>query len=150
MARVPLYAAYSANLDPDRMGARAPRSPLWSTGWLEGWRLTFGGGHARPGGALPTVVEHPGSSVFVAVYDVCEWDEPHVAGGDEAGSAAYTRIRVRVRTLLDGDATAWAHVLDDYEGGLPTPERLGRLADAAGKAGAPASYIADLLSRPTA
>ena len=38
-----LYAAYASNLDPAQMRERCPESPLASSGWLEGWRLTFGG-----------------------------------------------------------------------------------------------------------
>ena len=38
-----LYAAYGTNLDPARMGERCPPSPLRATGWLIGWRLSFGG-----------------------------------------------------------------------------------------------------------
>ena len=35
------YAAYGSNLDPGRMRAYCPQSPMVGTGWLEGWRLTF-------------------------------------------------------------------------------------------------------------
>ena len=38
-----LYAAYGSNMDPRQMLARAPYSPQRGTGWLMGWRLTFGG-----------------------------------------------------------------------------------------------------------
>ena len=38
-----LYAAYGSNLDPEQMLERAPASPAHGTGWLIGWRLTFGG-----------------------------------------------------------------------------------------------------------
>ena len=38
-----LYAAYASNLDARQMSRRAPHSPLRGTGWLDGWRLTFGG-----------------------------------------------------------------------------------------------------------
>src|SRR6185437_767495 len=37
------YAAYGSNLDPARMRAYCPYSPMIGTGWLEGWRLTFAG-----------------------------------------------------------------------------------------------------------
>lgn len=48
-----LYAAYAGNLDARLMSRRAPHSPLRATGWLNGWRLTFGGdtwGLPWPGG----------------------------------------------------------------------------------------------------
>jgi hypothetical protein len=38
-----LYAAYASNMDPAQMALRCPHSPQRSTGWLAGWRLTFGG-----------------------------------------------------------------------------------------------------------
>src|SRR5690242_15868669 len=56
------YAAYGSNLDPDQMTSRCPHSPLRSTGWLNGWRITFGGDGWD--GPLPTVVEDPDSQVY--------------------------------------------------------------------------------------
>ncbi|RCV49671.1 gamma-glutamylcyclotransferase family protein [Marinitenerispora sediminis] len=147
---MPLYAAYGSNLDPEIMAKRAPHSPLWSTGWLAGWRLTFGGGGSEWGGALTTLVEDSGSSVFVALYDVPACDEPLLDSWEGTDNGVYSRIRVRVRTLLDGDATAWVYVLNDYEGGLPSALSLGAIADAAEKAGAPAAYVAELRGRPCA
>ena len=67
---VPLYAAYGSNLDPARMAQRCPHSPLRGTGWLMGWRLTFGGEEHGWDGALATIVEDPASQVFVTLYDV--------------------------------------------------------------------------------
>ena len=52
------------------MGERCPHSPLQTTGWLTGWRLTFGGEDLGWDGALSTIVEDPIEQVFVAVYDV--------------------------------------------------------------------------------
>ena len=69
-----LYAAYGSNLDPAQMLLRCPHSPQRGTGWLEGWRLTFGGEDIGWDGALATVVEDPGSRVFVVLYDVSEGD----------------------------------------------------------------------------
>jgi hypothetical protein len=40
---VPIYAAYGSNMHPEQMLERAPHSPMAGTGWLHGWRLTFGG-----------------------------------------------------------------------------------------------------------
>ncbi|GAA3750404.1 gamma-glutamylcyclotransferase [Salinactinospora qingdaonensis] len=149
MAGVPLYAAYGSNLDPDQMSKQAPRSPLWNTGWLQGWRLTFGGG-AVDGGALATLAEEPSSSVFVALYDVAEWDEPLLEWWEDTAPGTYTKIRARAVTLFDGELTVWTYVLDDYEGGLPSASYLGRIADAAERAGAPANYVTDLRLRPSA
>lgn len=148
MARVPLYAVYGSNLDPAQMGKRAPRSPLFCTGWLEGWRLTFGGDRPESVGPLATLVERADASVFVALYDVASRDEPSLDAWEGTGPGVYSRIRVRANTLLEGEVAAWTHVLDDYEGGLPSARYLGALAEAAEKAGAPAGYVAELRRRP--
>jgi len=145
--RVALYAAYGSNLDPRQMVLRAPHSPPHGTGWLVGWRFTFGGEARGWEGALATVVEDPDHDVFVMLYDVADADEPTMDlwEGDELG--LYRKTRVRVATL-DGEQTAWLYVLDDYEGGLPSARYLGMMADAAEAAGAPADYCAELRRRP--
>ncbi len=65
-----LYAAYGSNMDPAQMLRRCPSSPHTGTGWIRGWRLTFGGEDLGWEGALATIVEDPLDQVFVAVYDV--------------------------------------------------------------------------------
>jgi gamma-glutamylcyclotransferase (GGCT)/AIG2-like uncharacterized protein YtfP len=143
---VPLYAAYGSNLDPRRMLARAPHSPLYTTGWLVGWRLTFGGEEHNWDGALATIVEDPLEQVFVAVYDVTEDDVALMDSWESADPLLYRKVRVRVDTML-GEQVAWAYVLDAYEGGLPSASYLGVLAEAAEAADAPADYVAALRSR---
>jgi len=144
---VPLYAAYGSNLDPHRMGERCPHSPLQSTGWLVGWRLTFGGEEHGWDGALATIVQDPFEQVFVALYDVTEEDVAVLDGWESADTGLYRKTRVRVDTL-NGAQVAWAYVLDAYEGGLPSASYLGVLADAAEAAAAPADYVAALRARP--
>jgi gamma-glutamylcyclotransferase (GGCT)/AIG2-like uncharacterized protein YtfP len=140
-----LYAAYGSNLDPGQMAARCPHSPLRGTGWLTGWRLTFGG--EGWDGALPTVVEESGSQVFVALYDVTESDEASLDEWESARSGLYRKLRLTVSTL-DGEQVAWVYVLDDFEGGMPSARTLGILADAAQTAGAPEDYLSELRGRP--
>src|SRR6187397_520279 len=61
------YAAYGSNLDPARMRAYCPHSPMVGVGWIEGWRLTFAGeGEMGWEGAVTTIVESAGDRVFVA------------------------------------------------------------------------------------
>ena len=142
-----LYAAYGPNLDPRRMSERCPHSPLQGTGWLLGWRLTFGGEEFGWDGALATVVEDHFGQVFVATYDVTDED---VAGLDEwqsTDTGLYLKTRVRVSTM-NGEQLAWTYVLDAYEGGLPSASYLGILAAAAEAADAPADYVAALRARP--
>jgi hypothetical protein len=147
LATVALYAAYASNMDPEQMAARAPHSPMRGTGWLAGWRLTFGGQDVGWDGALATVVEDAREQVFVVLYDVPAWDENLLDEWEGAALGVYRKIRVRVSTL-EGDVLCWLYVLDDYEGGLPSARYLGILADAAEAAGAPADYVKDLRSRP--
>jgi hypothetical protein len=144
---VAVYAAYGSNMDPVQMAQRCPHSPQRGTGWLPGWRLTFGGEDIGWEGALATVVEADGQSVFVALYDLSEADEAELDSWDGVTLGYYRKSKVRVATL-DGDVLAWLYVLNDYEGGLPSARYLGILADAAEKAGAPGDYFAQLRDRP--
>lgn len=142
-----LYAAYAGNLDARLMTRRAPHSPLRGTGWLNGWRLTFGGEQMGWEGALATIVEAPRSQVFVALYDIAPMDEDSMDRWEGVGLDIYRRMRVRVHTL-DGEEPAWVYVLNGYEGGLPSARYLGELADAAESAGAPHDYVMELRKRP--
>jgi len=146
---VTLYAAYGSNMDPLQMQLRAPHSPAAGSGWLLGWRLTFGGEDLGWEGALATVVESddPGEQVFVALYDLSHQDEELLDDWEGSDLGLYEKIRVRVATL-EGDVTAWLYVLDAYEGGLPSARYLGIIADAAEAAGAPDDYVNALRERP--
>ncbi len=144
-----MYAAYGSNLDPAQMKERAPRAPVIGTGWIHGWRLTFGGEDVGWEGALASIVESPGSRVYVMLYDIDRRDLRQLDVWEGTDAGLYTRIRVRVSTL-DGEALAWTYVLDAYEGGLPSKRYVSIMADAAERAGAPADYVAYLRSRPTA
>ncbi len=108
-----LYAAYAGNLDARLMTRRAPHSPLRATGWLNGWRLTFGGEHMGWEGALATLVEDPISQVFVSLYDIAPMDEDALDRWEGVGLDIYRRTRVRIHTL-DGEG----------EGVDVRPERL--------------------------
>jgi gamma-glutamylcyclotransferase (GGCT)/AIG2-like uncharacterized protein YtfP len=147
LAIVALYAAYGSNMDPAQMLQRCPHSPQAGIGWLEGWRLTFGGEDLGWEGALATVVEESGSRVFVVLYEVSDSDEHALDRWDGATLGYYNKVRVRVATL-DGDVVAWLYVLNDYEGGLPSARYLGIMAEAAETAGAPEDYVAGLRTRP--
>lgn len=144
---MPLYAAYGTNLDPARMGERCPHSPLRGTGWLNGWRLTFGGEELGWDGALATIVQDPFEQIFVALYDVTDDDMAVLDSLEAADTGVYRKTRVRVATV-HGSNAAWVYVLDAYEGGLPSASSLGILADAAEAAGAPDDYVAGLRTRP--
>jgi gamma-glutamylcyclotransferase (GGCT)/AIG2-like uncharacterized protein YtfP len=143
-----MYAAYGSNMDPAQMARRCPHSPQQGTGWLQNWRLTFGGGASLGWeGALATVVEDEGHQVFVVLYELSEADEAALDQWDGVTLGYYRKAKVRV-AAVDEDVLAWLYVLNDYEGGLPSARHLGILADAAEAAGAPADYVAALRARP--
>ena len=144
---VTLYAAYGTNLDPRRMGERAPYSPLAGTGWLMGWRLTFAGAEVGWDGPLATVVEDDASQVFCSLYEIHPLDEAALDTWEGMALARWSKIRVRVHTL-DGDRLAWLYALEAYEGGLPSASYLSVLADAAEAGGAPSDYVAALRAHP--
>jgi hypothetical protein len=142
-----LYAAYGTNMDAAQMKFRCPHSPAVGTGWLEGWRIAFGGESIGWEGALATVVEEPLSQVYVVLYDILKEDEARLDDWDGVSMGLYSKIHLRVQAL-EGEQLAWTYVLNDYEGGLPSPSYLAAMADAAEKAGAPDDYVTELRLRP--
>ena len=142
-----MYAAYGSNMDPAQMARRCPHSPQRGTGWLQGWRLTFGGEDLGWEGALATVVEAEGEQVFVVLYELSEADEAALDRWDGVTLGYYRKSKVRV-TTVDSEVLAWLYVLNDYEGGLPSARYLGLMAEAAETAGAPADYVTALRERP--
>ncbi len=134
-------------MDAAQMRSRCPHSPTRGSGWLQGWRLTFGGEDIGWEGALATVVPDETGHVFVMLYDVSNHDMASLDEWECADTGLYRKMRVRVATL-DGEALAWVYILDAYEGGLPSARYLGVLALAAEKAGAAADYVAQLRGRP--
>ena len=150
---MPLYAAYGSNMDPAQMRSRCPHSPFAGTGWLQHWRLTFGGEDLGWEGALATLVPDdttPGESlspgVFVALYDLTDADAEALDAWEGADQGLYRKLHLRVHTLT-GDEVAWVYVLDAFEGGLPSARHLGGIADAAEAAGAPDDYVTELRAR---
>jgi len=143
-----LYAAYGSNMDPAQMLQRCPSSPFSGTGWIPGWRLTFGAEEFGWEGALATLVpaEQASPGVFVALYDLTDADERSLDAWEGVDIGLYRKVRLRVHTLA-GDVVAYAYALDAFEGGLPSARYLGALADAAETAGAPDDYLLDLRRR---
>ena len=142
-----LYAAYAVSLDPRRMSERAPHSPLHGTGWVIGWRLTFGGEELGWDGALATLVEDATQQVYVAVYDLTAEDERSLDQWESIDLGHFHKVKLRVH-MLEGDCLAWVYLLDAYEGGLPSATSLNDVATAGELAGAPDDYVAELRARP--
>jgi len=141
-----LYAAYGSNLDPRQMLLRAPHSPHRGTGWLRGWRLTFGGEEIGWEGAVATLAEDPSGSVFVSIYDLTTADENALDEWEGVTTDLYRKIRVRVETL-DGSSLCYVYVLNSFEGGVPSKRYLEIMLTAAREAGAPEDYLLELLKR---
>ncbi|MFM9142347.1 MAG: gamma-glutamylcyclotransferase [Actinomycetota bacterium] len=135
-----LYAAYGSNLDPRQMLQRAPHSPHLGTGWLRGWRLTFGGEEIGWEGAVATLAEDATASVFVSIYDLTRQDEQALDEWEGVTTKLYSKIRVRVDTL-NGAQLCYVYVLNSFEGGTPSNRYLEIMISAALEAGAPADYI---------
>ena len=112
------YFAYGSNMDPAQMGQRCPHSPAAGTGWLEGWRLTFGGEEHGWDGSLATIVQDPLEQVFVAVYDVTREDEAALDGWEGADLGLYRKTKVRVATLT-GEIQQAIGELEFYAGAVP-------------------------------
>ncbi|MCU1689859.1 MAG: hypothetical protein JWN61_2123 [Pseudonocardiales bacterium] len=143
---VALYAAYGSNMDPRQMEHRCPHSPAAGTGWVVGWRLSFGGEDLGWEGSLATLVEDGAEQTFVALYEMSPADERALDAWEGADTDLYSKIRMRVSTL-EADVLAWVYVLNGYEGGLPSARYLGVIADAAEAAGAPEDYATALRER---
>ncbi len=127
---------------------RAPHSPHRGTGWIEGWRLTFGGEDIGWEGSVATIVESPGSHVFVSLYELTDFDESSLDQWEGIAADLYRKIRLRVQTL-DGSPLSFIYVLNGFEGGYPSQRYLKIMIDSAIAAGAPDDYLQALRSHPT-
>src|ERR1700734_4225125 len=86
-------------MHPEEMQMRAPPSPMAGTGWLHGWRLTFGGEDIGWEGALASVVEDPDSKVFVVLYDMTNADEMSLDHWEGSEFGIHKKIRCRGERL---------------------------------------------------
>lgn len=143
-----IYAAYGSNMDPKQMLERAPYSPHQGSGWIKGWRLTFGGEDIGWEGSVATIVEDPHSAVFVSLYELSTQDESNLDEWEGISADLYRKIRLRVQTL-DGSPLCFAYVLNGFEGGSPSRRYLDIMIDAAICAGAPDEYVIELHNIPT-
>ena len=144
-----LYAAYGSNLDPRPDGCARSALAAAGTGWLVGWRLTFGGEDVGWEGALATVVEDPTpTQVFVALYDVTDADERALDEWEGADIGLYRKIRVRVHDPRRRGGSPGSTCSTPTRAGCRRARYLGMIADAAEAAGAPDDYVRALRRRP--
>src|SRR6204780_5712393 len=113
-----MYAAYGSNMDPAQMAERCPHSPQRGSGWLEGWRMAFGGEDIGWEGARATVAEEPGERVFVVLYELSASDEQALDQWDGASIDYYRKTKVRVAGL-DGALAPGLYVVTGSGGGRP-------------------------------
>jgi gamma-glutamylcyclotransferase (GGCT)/AIG2-like uncharacterized protein YtfP len=125
---------------------RAPHSPHLGTGWLRGWRLTFGGEEIGWEGAVATLAEDSSASVFVSLYDLTKQDESALDEWEGVTTDLYRKIRVRVETMT-GTQSCYVYILNSFEGGIPSQRYLEIMVAAAIEAGAPDDYIAEIRNR---
>ena len=104
------------------MMQRAPHSPMAGTGWLEGWRLTFGGEDFGWEGALATIVEDAGSRVFVVLYDMTPQDEEGLDRWEGGELGMHNKLPATPVAASSGTA-AQTNTPPPSEGHTPT-ERL--------------------------
>ena len=90
-------------------------------GWKDGGWRSAGKASAWTGPWRRSSTD-PGTRVFVVFYDVWENEEKELDNWDGVTFGYYRKAKVRVETL-DGDVLAWLHVLNFYEGGLPSASR---------------------------
>src|SRR4029078_5687212 len=105
------------------MGERCPHSPLRETGWLEGWRLTFGGEEIGWDGALATNVQDTFEQGFLSIYYVTTEDVAALDEWESANTGLFRKTKVRVSTMNE-EVVAFGYVLDAFEGGLPSASYL--------------------------
>src|SRR6201998_3794733 len=102
-------------MDPEQMQQAPPHSPMAGTGWLHGWRLTFGGEDLGWEGALATLVEDPLSKVFVGLYDMTKENEENLDRGEGSELGFHKKIRCRVHREVADTGTdpvlAWLYVV---------------------------------------
>src|ERR1700709_1939436 len=105
-------------MHPEQMLQRAPHSPMAGTGWIHGWRLTFGGEDVGWEGALATLVEDPLSSAHPRRCAVPDLDEKVL---DEWESYPQVREKIGARAARSAWASLGAGPAPRaYEGGMPS------------------------------
>jgi cation transport regulator ChaC len=149
------YFAYGENMHPEVMAARCAGAEVLGIGRLDGFRLGFFNHSGRWDGALESVVQEPGSTVFGVLYRL-EFGEGETlddyldARLDGLGSHFHYPVDV---ILEDGSCTdALIYMMSDMgPARAPSAEYLGFLAEAARLNGLPGPYIEQLsahASRP--
>src|SRR5579859_1809887 len=109
LAPVALYAAYGSNMDPEQMLLRCPHSPQRGTGWLEGWRLTFGGGtpYACPRGTVRRLRQQHGPGADAPALPALAAARHRLAGGLAADVRRRDAVRLPPWHCTPPTAATW-------------------------------------------
>ena len=87
------YAAYGSNLHPLRLEQRVGPVRLLGTGAIDDFALRFHKRGNLDGSAKCNIVEHTGSQVFVAVYDVADAAMARLDEAEGVGNG-YERVEI--------------------------------------------------------
>ena len=114
-----LYFAYGSNLDLAQMRIRCPGATLISTGWLDGYRLVFGGfSHARGGGTANLVATNQGDRAHGVLFHMTpkDWDrlDPF-----EGYPRVYDRHVVRITNPVGWVVEAQAYIKHRHDPNPP-------------------------------
>lgn len=138
---MPLYFAYGSNLDIEQMRQRCPSARVIGVGRLSDHRLAFSRYSDSRGGGVADIVPDEGQVVWGLLYDVSERDLKGNLDRYEGYPRHYTRLRLRIETLTEGEPDAWVYsVVDKDEYIEPDSHYLGIIRTAADRLGFPEEY----------
>lgn len=135
---MPLYFAYGANMDIPAMAARCPRSRPLGRGRLARHRLFFMAcGYA-------SLARDPRLSVHGVLWDLACADVPALDRYEDVARGLYVKTLLPVLREPLGSARALVYVGRETQQGLPAPDYLDSIVEAARRAELPAAYVAYL------
>jgi gamma-glutamylcyclotransferase (GGCT)/AIG2-like uncharacterized protein YtfP len=130
-----LYFAYGSNMHRGQMAERCPGATPAGTAWLPAHRFAIN----RCGWA--TVVPEEGATVYGALWGLTDADERALDLYEGVAEGDYVRKVVEAwRWPSGGPVEAWLYVAAEASPGLPEPEYLAGIVEAALFLGLPTRY----------
>jgi hypothetical protein len=153
-----IYFAYGADLNPARLGARAPGHRSLGVARLAHYRLVFPRYSRQWAGATASLAPSPEDVVFGALYDLPPDDIPvlhHHKGYDPEGPPELNEHvfrEVSVRRLANPEpVSAWTYIaVPDNTTALPSRAYVNAILDGARYHGLPRAYVVVLQAMKTA